>query len=208
MPVRKPQGLKKRHDTAEEKSARISDELAMTPKRELPLSPPIQLKGHKIACSEWRNQIKLYNEMEAKIVSGLDRGILLDYCMAVEQLYEMYDMRTSALALWKSLNDVYNKVKESRGENNEIEYETVLHAAELLETAYDKITKLDARVDQKVKMIHTLRQSLYLTPRSRSAAVPTKKPMEEPESDMDKVLNYNPADFLHNPDAYVRNDKG
>ena len=48
---------------------------------------------------------------------------------------------------------------------------------------------MDARLDGKRKLIFSLAQSLYLTPRSRAGVAPEEKDGEEPQSDMDKLLD-------------------
>jgi hypothetical protein len=184
MPARKPQDLKVRHDTAEEKATRIGDEQAMSPKRDLPSNPPVQLNGHKAAGAVWRRMIRVYGEIEAKIVTAMDLDILVDLCICEEQLQEMDLMRASARKNWESLNALYNKMVEKKAE-----YDQVLRAGELINAAYDKITKLDARVDAKRKLLHTLRQSLYLTPRARSAAAPSKKTPEAPPDEFENLLD-------------------
>lgn len=181
MPARKPQGLKTRHDTAEEKAARIADEQAMTPKRELPAGPPAQLKGHKVAGAAWRRMIKVYNELDAKIVTAMDMDVLLDVCIGVEQLAEMDAMRASAKETWKALQAMISRVKD------DVLEELALY--DRIDKAYDKITKLDARCDQKRKLLLSLRQSLYLTPRARAATAPSKKAKEEATDPFEDLLD-------------------
>jgi phage terminase small subunit len=48
---------------------------------------------------------------------------------------------------------------------------------------------MDARLDGKRKLLHTLSQSLYLTPRSRAGVAPEQKEPEHDDDPMDKLLN-------------------
>jgi hypothetical protein len=58
----------------------------------------------------------------------------------------------------------------------------------------DAIVKLDARLDRKRALLHSMQQSLYLTPRARAGTAPKKKE-KEPEKDplellLDEVTDY------------------
>lgn len=84
-------------------------------------------------------------------------------------------MRTAAIAQWKLFETA--RLEAAKSGNVLL---TLDFAAKCTD-AYDAIVKLDARVDQKRKLLFSLRQSLYLTPRSRAGAVNT--PAEEPEKE-------------------------
>jgi hypothetical protein len=184
MPARKPFGLNKMHHTAEEKAARISAESMMTPKRDLPSTPPVQLRGHQVAGAIWRRVIRVYNGLEERIVTYLDLGILVDLCTCEEQLQEMDLMRSSAWTIWESHNEQFSKLWKEKAE-----FEQIFRVAEQINSAYDDLMKLDARVDAKRKLLHLLRQSLYLTPRARSGINPSKKEKESPVDPFEQMLD-------------------
>jgi hypothetical protein len=48
---------------------------------------------------------------------------------------------------------------------------------------------MDARLDGKRKLLHSIAQSLYLTPRSRAGVAPPEKEPEKPKSEMDELLD-------------------
>jgi hypothetical protein len=183
MPARKPAGLSKRHSTKAERKAKTAAESAMTPKAELPAKPPAALTGHTVAAKLWKQTINMYGDLDAQIVSMLDQDLLIDYCLIVEQLGEMDQLRTDAMKSWeRAETTIKKKAKIADGK----EFVRMLMA---LNHAFDEITKLDARVDIKRKLLLQLRQSLYLTPRSRAGVAPAEKPPEKPKSDMEKLLD-------------------
>lgn len=190
MPARKPSSLNVRHDLAADKAERISAESAMSPKRTLPVSEPAQLKGHPTAARVWRATIAMYNSLEADIVSRLDMGMLLDYCQLMEQLEELDDLRKSALEDWRSGKEILDIFKQQVDDNpdQELDIKTYIKAQEAVNWAYDKIIKVDGRVDRKRSLLLQLRQSLYLTPRSRAGVAPAEKAAPEPEDEMTRLL--------------------
>lgn len=191
MPARKPRGLITRDQTKADTAARDAAESALEPKTVLQKSEPAALKDHRIAASEWRRLIKLYNELEGTIVTSLDQGMLLDYCILIEQLAELDDLRSASIEDWKNARKVVAAFEEQVDEDPEkkIDLKTFIKAAEAVNWAYDKIVKLDGRVDRKRALLLQLRQSLYLTPRSRAGVAPTEKPEERAKGDMDEVLD-------------------
>lgn len=199
MPARKLQGLKTRHDTAEEKAARISEEQAMTPDRELPKNPPAQLKGHDVAGKAWRRIMRAYDSAEAVIVTAFDFDNLVDLCIGMEQLEEMDQLRKEAKAnaerASRILDDVSNPT-DRNGNPIDKDYGLIVDCLKAYKAAEDSLKQYDARCDAKRKFLLTLRQSLYLTPRSRAATAPTKKEKEEPVDPFEDLL-------LH-PAKYVR----
>jgi hypothetical protein len=191
MPARKPSALLTRHDTLADTETRSAAESAVTPARRLPESLDATLTGHPIAAREWRRLMKIYNSLDAEIVSRLDMGMLLDYCILIEQLEELDMLRASAVAEWKALKKIIDDVKKKIDENpdEKIDLKQFTKAAEAVNWAYNKIITTDGRVDRKRALIFQLRQSLYLTPRSRAGVAPTEKPKEEPASDLDRLLD-------------------
>lgn len=162
----------------------------MTPKRRLPESEPASLTAYPIAAREWRRLIRMYNSLDAEIVSRLDMGMLLDYCMLLEQMTELDKLRAAAVEEWntaKAIMDAFRKRVEQNPEV-EIDLKTFTKAAEAVNWAFDKIVKVDGRVDRKRALLLQLRQSLYLTPRSRAGVNPPDKPEPEPDDDMTALL--------------------
>jgi len=190
MPARKPASLIERHDTADEKAARVASESAMTPKARLPESVPVALSNNPIASREWRRLMRMYNSIDADIVSRLDMGMLQDYCMLLEQMFELDELRKAAVDGWRVAQKILDVIQKRIEDNpeGEIDIKAFAKAQESVNWAYDKIIKVDGRVDRKRALLLQLRQSLYLTPRSRAGVAPAEKPKEEPEDDMTRLL--------------------
>jgi phage terminase small subunit len=168
----------------------------MTPARKLPESEPAALKKHPVAAAEWRRLIRMYNGLEADIVTRLDMGMLLDYCMLLEQLEELDELRQGALQEWRAGKKILETWREQDDkqaaedpEHHTVDLKTFIRASEAVNWAYDKIIKVDGRVDRKRALLLQLRQSLYLTPRSRAGVAPAEKAPEEPEDEMTRLLN-------------------
>lgn len=144
---------------------------------------PAILKEHKIAGATWRRLMRLYNQLEAEIVSKLDFDLLADYCILVEQVYELDMMRRAAWQVWESLNGAW----DSREADWDIE--RMMEIALRLTQAANDTLKLDGRVDRKRALLLQLRQSLYLTPRARAGVVPASKDEPPPPDDLEQLLN-------------------
>lgn len=195
MPARKPSGLIQRHETHAETDARVAAENALVPEKGLPISEPAALSAHPVAASEWRKLIRLYSSLEARVISRLDMGMLLDYCILIEQLGEMDELRAATLKDWRAAQKIleaYHKRAEADddedGKKADFDLRTFTKAIEAVNWAFDKVVKLDGRIDRKRALLLQLRQSLYLTPRSRAGAAPTQKPAEEPDDEMTQLL--------------------
>jgi phage terminase small subunit len=228
MPARKPVGLHTRHATKAEKRARVAAEESLAPERGLPMAAPARLKGHAIACEAWRRLIRLYNELDAAIVTRLDQDLLCDYCILMEQIGELDLMRSTTYRMWLEMGAAHDKairkakeavdaqkaVAKALAENGapapedgpgslaeveKWEAQAVALASKSLD-AFEAVVKLDARADQKRKALLQLRQSLYLTPRSRAGVAPTKKEEEEPLDPMDQLLG-TVVDYVNNGDG-------
>lgn len=188
MPARKPSSLNTRHDPPADRAARADAEAAMTPRTAIGTKPPAELTGHKRAISVWKHTLGLYGETEAKIICAFDQGILVDYCLLVEQLVELDELRAQTLAthaaMLKSLKELTAKMKKKDAKTVLAEQMAI---TEKLEMIMGQIIKLDGRIDRKRALIHTLRQSLYLTPRSRAGVTPAERE-EEIKTEMDKLL--------------------
>ena len=182
-PARKPSGLKTRHDTAADKKAGESREESLRPGRDLPVAAPARLKGHEIASAIWRKTLRKYNELEAEVVTGLDMDLLVDYCILMEQVQELDTMRKACYQAWEQIQKIWEK---TLAEGNE---EKIANMTIRLEVAQTEVMKFDGRVDRKRALIFQLRQSMYLTPRARAGAAPSKKEKELPPDELEQLLD-------------------
>jgi phage terminase small subunit len=179
----KPSGLIERHETAAERAERFRRESSMRPNRDLPQSPPAQLKNHKVAQAAWRYLLRRWSELEAEIVTSLDIHLIVNYCLAVEQQHQLGIMRESAYQTWLEISREHDQLV-----NDGLAKDAVAMAIKTT-GAFEAIIKLDSRIDRKVDLIHKLSQSLYLTPRARASKAPKAKPIEEPPDEMDLLLD-------------------
>lgn len=183
MPARKPAGLITRAQTKAVTQARIDNEQAMQPVRDLPMDAPARLKGHDLAAATWRRLMRRYDELKAVVVTRMDEDLLVDYCMLLEQLQEMDALRKSAVEIWNLLDGQRKGLMESLQVAD-----AILVAAKEADT-FEMIIKLDSRVDRKRSLLLQLRQSLYLTPRARAGAAPDKKEKPEEPDELEKLLD-------------------
>jgi hypothetical protein len=184
MPARKPRALNTRKETKAQRNARIAAESAATPKTSLDKAAPASLKGHTQARKTWKRLIDLYFETEGTIVTAFDEDLLIKYCLAEEELDELFDMRSQIKKLWTAHSKLLTRIKVKPDELK-IYFNTLAQANALLQ----RFQGMDARMDGKRKLVFALSQSLYLTPRSRAGVVPQPKEQEKPKSAMDKVLD-------------------
>ena len=184
MPAKKPAGLIVRAETKAVRKERADGEAALKPREPLPIKPPARLAGHPAAGALWRRMIRMYSGLAAEIVSNLDQDMLVDYCILYEQSVEMDNLRTAARKNYnKSQRTLDRKAKDET-----VDAKVFIKLQNSVNWSLDEIIKLDARVDRKRSLLHTLRQSLYLTPRARAGFVPPEKPPEKPKTDMEKIL--------------------
>lgn len=187
MPVRKPDALQKNHETKAIKQARQQAEAAMSPSTILKIDPPAELKGHPKAQIVWKYTLKIYNELSAKIVTSLDRGILTDYCLLMEQLVELEKLRVQNVQALSLVQENLKKLTGKKKDPAQVIAEQ-LAIVDKMATLTEAFYKLDQRADRKRTLIHTLRQSLYLTPRARAGVAPSSKEVEPEKDDMEKLL--------------------
>lgn len=185
------------HQTAEEKQARADREEAVRPERQLPRSAPARLAGHPTAEETWRRIMRMYDQVEAEIVSRLDMDMLVDYCMLVDQLAQLDLMRTTTYKLWLEMGARHDRLlKEAEAalktnmedEAEKLDDAAVVMAAKCLD-AFEAVVKLDGRADRKRDLLFKMRQSLYLTPRARAGATPGQKAKEEPKDPLEMLLD-------------------
>jgi phage terminase small subunit len=184
MPARKPSSLSTRHDTKKDRSARESAENALNPTTQLTLKPPDALKGHAHARETWRRIVGLYFETQGTIITAFDADVLVKYCLAEEELDELFALRAEIKKAWTTHNKWLSKLKPT-GENLKDYFNALTVASALIQ----RFQGMDARLDGKRKLIFTLAQSLYLTPRSRAGVAPPEKDPEEPQDEMSKLLD-------------------
>jgi phage terminase small subunit len=184
MPARKPSALTTRHDTKGDRSARTDGEAAMTPKTTLTLKPPTALTGHEHASAVWRRLVGLYFETQGTIITAFDADLLVKYCLAEEELEELYKLRGEIKKLWNTHVKKVLKIKPDPKQLNPY-FNALAQANALLQ----RFQGMDARLDGKRKMVVAMAQSLYLTPRSRAGVAPEEKPPEKPKSEMGDLLD-------------------
>ena len=183
MPAGKPSALSKRHNTKKEREARKSNESALLPKTQLTRNPPAELAKHPQAGKTWKRIVGLYFETKGTIITAFDQDVLIKYCLAEEELLELFAMRKQIKELWNT----HSKWLKKLNPKNE-DLKKYLDALAQANALLQRFQGMDARMDGKRKLIFTLAQSLYLTPRSRAGVSPEEKLPEEPESEMDKLL--------------------
>jgi len=183
MPARKPVDLHKRHNTKGEVAERKEAEAAVHPDRGFPKTVPAPLKKNKVAGATWRRLMREYDRVEAELASRLDMDLLFDYCHVMGQIDELDHMRSNSYAVWEFL---CKQRLEFIANNQFIE---ALSLVDKIQKAYEVIIKVDARVDAKRKLVFSYRQSLFLTPRSRTGVAPSDKKVPPPEDPMEALMN-------------------
>lgn len=174
MPAKKPLALIVRHSTKDEKKDRLAQESAMTPIEMLSLEVPPALQGerYKYAAGVWVRCIGLYLELQKMLATPLDENLLIKYCKAEQQFVEIEQFRDEKIKELASIREKAGKIKLTSDAKQLKEWRQVLMAINDMEK---NIAFLDARLDAKGKYIHSMQQSLYLTPRSRAGVNPQKK---------------------------------
>ena len=175
------------NETKADRSARVEAENSMTPQTELTIKPPMVLKGHKIAPIVWKKLVKLYASIEGKIATPFDEDLLVQYCLLIEELPWLTGMRSAAETEYKSIQKQIAKSRPLKLSDET--YKNYLNLLNQFNALLARIQGLDARIDGKRKLIHSLSQSLYLTPRARAGVAPPVKEPETPKSEMDKLLD-------------------
>lgn len=188
----KPKALIVRHETAAETGARSAREDAMRPARGLPLTPPARLREHPAAAAAWRRVMRTYAELEGEIVTRLDLDLLVDYCLLIEQVSELDEMRRAARKTWIELEQEHQRALDQG------DADRALMLATKAVGVSDAVVKLDGRVDRKRDLVFKFRQSLYLTPRARAGVAPAGKPAEEAVDPLDALLD-DVTNFINGP---------
>ena len=186
MPAKKPSTLTTRHDTKADRDARASAESALVPRTTLTKNPPSALKGHAHAGSVWRRLYKLYSQTQGTIVTAFDGDLLVKYCLAEEELHELFELRGEIKDLWTHHKGILEEMSPT-SETMKDYFNALAQANALLQ----RFQGMDARLDGKRKLVFSLAQSLYLTPRSRAGVAPPKKEPDEPKDEMEQLLLIN-----------------
>ena len=185
MATKKPISLITRHNTKADIAARNDAESAMRPRTELTVDVPRQLSGrdNAYAADVWKRIVSLYAEIDGKIATAFDADLLVKYALLEQELRELADMRK---AVKKDLDD--NKKVVAKIKPNEKTLKEYVRLWEIVNALFSRYQGLDARLDGKRKLLHSLAQSLYLTPRSRAGVDPKRKDAEQVDmfADFDK----------------------
>lgn len=188
MPARKPASLVSRNTSKELRAERESGESAMTPKTELSAAVPVRFRGraHTAAAATWKRIVKLFREVDGKIVTAFDYDLLIKYCLLEEEVIELEGMRKTIKGDWESSANIARKLPKPKDSESAKEF---LKLWELVNAMFARFQGMDARLDGKRKLLHTLAQSLYLTPRSRAGVAPENKEPEQDDDPMSALLN-------------------
>ena len=183
MPAKKPSALTNRHETKEEQSQREEGEKAKTPKTLLSSKPPKSISKMKTAAATWARLVGLYGEVEGTITTAFDEDLLIKYCLLEEECIHMAGLRDAILKDYSSVADRLSKLKP-KGDDLKIYFKCLEQVNALLA----RYQGMDARLDGKRKLLHSMAQSLYLTPRSRAGVSPTDKKPVQPEDPIEDTL--------------------
>lgn len=175
MPASKPLSLSARHSTNDEIEERESAEAAITPVTQISEKPPALLQKHQVAKETWVRLVKLYYETEHMLITAFDQDSLVKYCLVEEECVWLESMRLEVYKTAISLQKKLGKMKITA--TTETEKIKIYYALmEQYNALMARVQGLDARLDGKRKLSHTLSQSMYLTPRSRAGVNPAEKP--------------------------------
>jgi len=159
----KPIGLKTAQYTKAKKERMTENENAMLPDTDLPMNAPSFFEN-KIIKPEtvYKRLMRLYNQLDAIIITALDRDLIVNYCKMIEESSELNILR-------RQLFDMYSNDPDS--------------------VSLSDLLAIDARHDRKVSLINTFAHSLYLTPRARAGVVPDKKEIKIVNDPFEDLLN-------------------
>lgn len=198
MPPKKPASLVRKNETKNEENQRFSEEKAVTSDNKLPITAPKELRGHTVAREVWRRLVRQDNKLESPLMSGQDRDILIDLCLAIEEKEELAGMRKAAHEDWLARREDVHFYRKTMREMDKDELSANLASLQKeaialvnkVQAAYKTVLEIDSRMDQKKKLIAEYLRVLYLTPMSRAKAVPTiKETTTDEEDEMEALLN-------------------
>lgn len=177
MPAPKPVNLHKRHNTKAEIAERKQAEAALHSERGLSINVPAAIKKDRVASATWRRLIREYGRLDAELISRLDFDLLIDYCQVMSQTEQLDSMRLNSFEIWKFLTEQRARFVAEQ------DHLSALALIDKIQKSYDVIIKIDARLDAKRKLAFSIRQSTFMTPRSRSGVKPSQDPEKMPPID-------------------------
>lgn len=189
MPGRKPSSLNVgSKNSKQDRAARENLEAMITPKTELTITPPAELKGRKIACQVWTRVIELQLETEAAqagkpMITAFDERSLITFCKQVE---EEKTLEAKLAKLDQAQEDLYKKVSKIKPKKDN--YRDWVSMWQQFNGLTSNFKGMSARLDAHRSSMHELSKSMYLTPSSRAGATPPTKGPEEPKSEMENLL--------------------
>jgi hypothetical protein len=189
MPGRKPSSLNTgSKNSKQDRAARASVEAMVTPKTELTITPPAELRGKKIACKVWTRVIELQLETEAAqagkpMITAFDERTLITYAKACQ---EELTLEAKLSKLDEAQENLYRKVKQVKPTKDN--YRDWVSMWQQFNGLTSNFKGMSARLDAHRSAMHELAKSMYLTPSSRAGATPPTKGPEEPQSEMEKLL--------------------
>lgn len=117
----------------------------------LPKEPPYELRGMPAAQAAWRRLIAAHEQLPAELFTGLDRGFLIGYCLAVQG-------RKTSLVLEKDIAAKYAK--------GTVELKDLV------------MVRVELR--QSTRLVSDLEKQMFATPKARGGVTPPAKE-ESPE---------------------------
>lgn len=184
MPSRKPLSLITRDQTKADRALRADAESARLPRTLLSIKPPLALTGHSHAAKIWKRVVGLYFETEGTIITAFDEDLLTKYCLAEEELVELFKLRADIKKLWIDHNRMLAHIKPKSDQ-----FKDYFNALSQANALLQRFQGMDARMDGKRKLVFSLAQSLYLTPRSRAGVAPSEKQHEPPKDETERLLD-------------------
>lgn len=185
MPTKKPIVLLNNHDTLDNREKRNAAENSITPTAPLPHDPPPKLSGHKMASMLWKKIVELYDSIDGKIATAFDEETLINFVLLWEECEWLISIRGKVDKERASVEKMIAKKPEIKDDAKMKNYLNLLAQYSAL---LARLQGLDARLDGKRKLMHTLAQSLYLTPRARAGVVPPQKGTPPPADPMEAFL--------------------
>jgi len=164
-------------------------ESAVRPRTLLSVRPPAKLKGKNTAMAVWEDIITLQGETQAAedgspIITSFDKDLLIKYCLAEEECLWLEGIRTEVERTYRAANKRLERMKPRGGDLKDY-----FNALSMVNALLNRLKDFDARLDGKRKLLHTLAQSLYLTPRSRAGVAPAEREPPKPKSKLGKLID-------------------
>lgn len=110
------------------------------------------------AKREWKRIMRLYERMQANILSDLDRQALIMYCEAVSNY-------NAAQKDWHFYQSTKENMKEKFSKLNSSDYKDFVKSIKYIDQSIDIVSM---RMIRQIKVIHPLTEQLCLTPVGRA----------------------------------------